>query len=126
MRQIASPQRILVVEDDVDNGQLFVDLLELSGYEVDLVSSGRAAVQAMRTKPEAFAAVILDFDLRDMSGRQVLAATDGYRANLPVVLVSANRDVPALAHELAVACFVPKPFHPDRLLAQLATCIAAT
>ena len=118
------PLRVLVVEDDPDNGQLFQDILELSGYEVQLVRTGREAIAILRDEQARPHALLLDFDLRDMTGRQVLAATAGRRNAVPILLVSASRDVAALARELDVDCVVAKPFNPEWLLARLAECVA--
>jgi two-component system, OmpR family, response regulator len=122
--QAAPVCQVLVVEDDGDNGQLFVDLLEFAGYAATLVATGWAAIDVICSRAAHFDAVILDFDLLDMTAREVLAATEGYRQHLPVLLVSANRDVPALARELAVASFVAKPFPLAQLLSRLERCIA--
>src|SRR6185369_16799769 len=64
-------RRILVVEDNPDAGAPMRDFLELSGYEVELASSGADGLEAARQfHPEV---VLCDIGLPGMDGFEVAA-----------------------------------------------------
>jgi CheY-like chemotaxis protein len=125
MDNLSPARHVLIVEDDLDTGRLFVELLESYGYAVRLVHTGREAVQAIRASEPRPQAVLLDFDLPDMTAREVLRATTTHRADLPVVLVTASGHAEQLGRDLNVYCVVAKPFAVSVLLDTLAACIAS-
>jgi CheY-like chemotaxis protein len=114
---------ILVVEDDLDNGLLFLELLRDEGYQAQHVLTGREAVQLLRDglRPRA---LILDYHLQDMTAKEVLAATAAERGRVPVLVVTASYVATAPPPELGVAWMGYKPFDLDELLQQLATALA--
>lgn len=66
------PCRLLLVDDDLCFGRATKRLLEKLGYEVQWVTTGQQAVDGYR--PAEHDAVLLDLDLPDLAGEQVLEA----------------------------------------------------
>jgi two-component system CheB/CheR fusion protein len=64
-----SSLRILVVDDDADSGDSLALLLRLSGHDVRVVDSGRAALSAVKEFRPRF--VLLDIGMPDMDGYAV-------------------------------------------------------
>jgi PAS domain S-box-containing protein len=63
---------VLIIEDNEDAGASLVDVLELLEHRVELVSTGRAGVDAACARmPDV---LICDLGLPDMDGRQVIRA----------------------------------------------------
>ena len=61
--------------------------------------------------------MVLDLRMPEMDGRALLVEVRAL-GHLPcVVLLSADREVAAAAHELRCEAFVEKPFAPEGLLA---------
>lgn len=81
--------RILVVEDNPVLARGLADLLKGSGYAVDRVADGESALEM--TASERFDLVILDLNLPNMDGIEVLRQLRT-RADGPGVLILSARD----------------------------------
>ena len=84
------PKRILIADDTRDSVRLIRNLLELSGYEVEDVASGAAALR--RVSESDFDLLLLDFDMRDIKGDRIclmLSAEERYK-ELPIVIITAH------------------------------------
>jgi CheY-like chemotaxis protein len=62
--------------------------------------------------------ILLDLMMPGISGWQVIAALKASPQTraIPVVVLSARRDLPATAQELGIVTFLAKPFDIDELL----------
>ena len=107
-------KKILVVDDEFDILTTWRLVLEMEGYEVVTASNGRSALDVARSSPPAL--VITDWMMPHMDGValvQALAASDGL-GKVPVILMSAAANAPALEHPHAQ--FRRKPLSIDDLL----------
>ncbi len=68
------PRRVLLVEDDDALRNLVTLVLEEEGYTVDSASSGTDAITLLTDTACAPDAILLDYDLVDMTAREVRAA----------------------------------------------------
>jgi DNA-binding response OmpR family regulator len=96
--------RILVVDDDADFREVLAIGLAGVGHIVLQVADGVQALAYLRARPVD--AVLLDLQMRGLSGEDFLAACrrTPRRASVPVALVSGREDVAAVADRLGVAC----------------------
>lgn len=111
-----STQSIMVVDDDHAILDMLTELLGYEGYSVRPFSLGSAALAQARADPPAL--ILLDLMMPELSGWQV---TDALRAapetrDIPIVLLSARRDLPAVASSLNVPTFLEKPFEIEDIL----------
>jgi CheY-like chemotaxis protein len=119
-------RRVLVVEDDAVVRGLLVESLRFEGYEVRAAADGAAALAVLgRWVPDL---ILLDLMMPGMDGR---AFRDGQRAlaaarEVPLVVVSASRDLARAAEALDPAAVVPKPFDLDALLSTVERCAAGS
>lgn len=107
---------ILVVEDDNAIRALLVDVLTDEGYVVRAATDGLAALVILEDwSPQL---IILDQLMPRMDGAAFRAAqrTRPAIASIPILLLSAARDLSAQATILDVAATMPKPFNLDQLL----------
>ncbi len=75
-------QRILIVDDSVDSADSMAELLSVLGHEAKPVYNGAQALEAVRSfAPDV---VLLDLEMPDMSGFEVLQALRESRAALRV------------------------------------------
>lgn len=64
------PSKVLVVEDNVPEGQSIVALLEHERFEADHVTSAEAALEALGR--QSYGCIVLDLGLQEMDGLQLL------------------------------------------------------
>jgi CheY-like chemotaxis protein len=111
---------ILVVDDLADNRFLLKAILEAEGYNVELASSGAAALaQAEAVLPKL---MLLDVMMPEMSGYEVTQRVrqSTKLASLPVVLITAYGQESAKTGKAAGANdFICKPFDFDELIKRI-------
>lgn len=80
-------QRILIVDDEEMIRLLYRKELSRGGYEVDTASSGAEAIK--KVSQGNFGVVVLDIELPDMSGLEVLQKLREIAPETPIILNSA-------------------------------------
>jgi len=80
-------KRLLVVEDEINQGPLYEQELEDDGYEVDVVNSGVEALEMV--KANSYDVVILDIGMPEMDGLETLGRLLGIDSKIPVILCTA-------------------------------------
>lgn len=111
--------RILLAEDDPQLGRATQIGLEQSGYAVDWVQSGEAAVMAARL--HQYGCVLLDLGLPDRDGMSVLAALRHSGFEGALLIVTARDQLPDRIAGLDGGAddFIIKPFDLDELTARI-------
>ena len=107
---------ILVVDDDPDILDALSEILEAEGYEVDRARHGQEALARVdRRRPDL---ILLDLMMPVMDGWEFAHALrrreDG--AQIPVVVLSADRQAGAKARVVGARGFLAKPFELNELL----------
>lgn len=113
-----APGYILVVDDDAAIREALEAVLEDEGYQVRGVANGREALALLRADAGTPALILLDLMMPVMSGWAFRAEQqdDPALASIPVVILSADRDVAAKAAALQVADSLAKPVNLTHLL----------
>ena len=115
----APKRRILVVDDEEGFRDGVADLLNMEGYAV---SVARNAVEAVSMLPDFRPEVILlDLRMPLLDGEAFLRGIRGIPASrdVPVVLISAKEELPAIASRYGAAGYLSKPFEAPQLLSLL-------
>lgn len=109
--------RILLVEDDVDIADAMTDVLTDHGHEVQKARDGKEALAllAVGVLPQL---IFLDLMMPVMDGVQFRQAQllDARLAKIPVVVLSANRNVEATSLAMGVDAWLAKPTTPQKVL----------
>jgi two-component system response regulator AtoC len=103
-------KRILVVDDEPALLQILKEHFQ-GQYEVDTASSGAAAIERfVRQRPDV---VFLDINMPGISGLEVLKLFKQSDASIPIIVVTANTEIPVAEECLKQGAFsyVPKPFN---------------
>ena len=110
--------RALIVDDDADIRELLRAILSRAGHEVVTAVDGADAVQHLAT--EHFDVVVLDVEMPEMSGLDVLQASGGLdRPRPPVVMLSGltrARDA-TRGLQAGAGVYLTKPFRREELMA---------
>ncbi|ROQ58909.1 winged helix family two component transcriptional regulator [Rathayibacter sp. PhB152] len=110
---------VLVVEDDLEMGELLVRGLTGDGYDVDLFPEGVGALNAARGTE--YAAAVLDVMLPGMSGFEICRHLRATGATLPVIMLTARDALQDRVFGLDAGAddYLAKPFHFEELSARL-------
>ncbi|MEM1076708.1 MAG: PAS domain-containing protein [Pseudomonadota bacterium] len=84
-----SGQTIIVLDDDTDVASVAAKYLEAQGAEVAICMDPRDAIEAVQDAPDAWSAIITDYDMPVMNGGDVAEKTKKANPFLPVILVTA-------------------------------------
>jgi DNA-binding response OmpR family regulator len=117
-RGIVSMSKILIVEDEISIAELEKDYLELSGFEVEIETTGdRGLERAIR---EEFDLFILDLMLPNVDGFEICRRVREMK-NTPILLVSAKKDDIDKIRGLGLGAddYMTKPFSPSELVARV-------
>jgi len=110
---------ILLVEDDERIAAFVSKGLQAEGYSCVRARDSGEALALARTEPIDL--VVLDLVLPDGSGLDVLTALRGFKAGLPVLILTALDDVSSRVRGLDAGAddYLGKPFDFDELLARI-------
>ena len=111
---------ILVVEDDRDLREALCDTLQLAGYEALGMSDGPAALALLQQQKVGL--VVTDVQMQPMDGHALLREIKVHYPHLPVLMMTAYGMIEKAVQAMRDgACnYLPKPFEPDLLLAEVA------
>ncbi|TXI12987.1 MAG: response regulator transcription factor, partial [Rhizobium sp.] len=109
--------RVLLVEDDNILGSSLKKALEKHAYGVDWMRDGASGLEA--AEHSHFAAIVLDINLPQLSGMEVLRRIRQRGNSVPVLLLTAMDSVRQKVEGLDEGAddYLVKPFDLDELLA---------
>lgn len=122
-RLAAKPATVLVVDDFATNIGALGGALESAGHRVLAALSGAHALKAAsKAKPDL---ILLDVLMPEMDGIETCRRlrADPTTADIPVIFVTANNEMPSLVEgfEAGGVDYIPKPFQVDEVLARVDT-----
>ncbi len=110
--------KVLIVEDEVAIADLEKDYLELSGFEVEIETSGEIGLS--RALSEEFDMFLLDLMLPGVDGFEICKKIREVK-NTPILMVSAKKDDIDKIRGLGLGAddYITKPFSPSELVARV-------
>ena len=110
-----SKARILIVDDEVSTREVFAELLQRWGYDVDQTADGHGALKlAAETHPDV---IISDLVMPKLDGLALVRALREEQPDTPVVIITGKGTIDAAVEAVreGVFDFVEKPLDPARL-----------
>src|SRR5438045_9108678 len=111
--------RILIVDDEESTRELFAELLQRWGYEVDQTADGHGALKiAAETHPDV---IISDLVMPKLDGLALVRALREEQPDTPVVIITGKGTIDAAVEAVREGDFdfVEQPLDPGRLKAIL-------
>jgi CheY-like chemotaxis protein len=105
-----------VVEDDPASGLLYSKFLESKGFDVMIVTDGKAAIQAVRSYPD-IRLILMDIRLPEMDGISTMKEIKKLRKHIPVIAQTAYAMVEDKNRMLKAGFdnYLSKPIKPGAL-----------
>ena len=110
---------LLLVEDNPSVARVYLEYLRRGPYDTRHCDTGGAALAALGEN--SYAAVLLDIELPDMSGMEILKWITQRRLNTAVVVITAHGSINIAVEAMreGASDFLVKPFAPERLFVTL-------
>ena len=110
-------RRILVVEDEFVNQEILKSLIG-EAYEVVPAYTGAEAMELVRTQHETLSLILLDLNLPDIQGLELLRRIreDAAFSRLPVIVMTADREAEVESLTLGAIDFIPKPYPQQKVI----------
>ena len=108
--------KILVCDDDETLCYLLKEQLIEEGFSVDTVYDGGMAIDSIKRKN--YDLLLLDLNMRDVQGEEVLKFVSDYNSSIQVVILSAQSEIKNAIEciKLGAYDFISKPYNFDELL----------
>lgn len=109
----------MIVDDNAGILQVVSTMTNmLAGVETRTFEEGRSALEAFRSDPEEFAAVITDLEMPGVNGLELCNALHQLNPGLKIILMTGNQSAidDATSQLLGFAALIYKPFSPADLL----------
>jgi DNA-binding response OmpR family regulator len=112
-------KRIMIADDDPGIVDAVEMLLEFEGYEVTSTVDGSTVLDMKDELPDL---LLLDIWMSGEDGRDICRKLKSINStkNIPVIMISASRDIKASAMAAGADDFLAKPFEMDELLKKIA------
>src|SRR5437762_2723528 len=112
-------KRVLIIDDDMDMCTLLSRFLSRNGYETGVAYSGQKGLT--RFEEESFDAVLCDFRLGNMDGKEVLMSVKKINPDAIVLIITGYSDIKTAIDVIKQGDFdyITKPLIPDEVLSVL-------
>ncbi len=112
-------EKILVVDDDNDLREFTISCLEEEGFRTIPAIDGKDAIEKSSTP--GLDLILLDLNLPDMDGEDILQAIKAQNKLLPIIVLSGKKSSSSKVLTLGLGAddYVTKPFCEDELIARI-------
>ncbi|QPC42170.1 sigma-54-dependent Fis family transcriptional regulator [Kaustia mangrovi] len=111
-------QVILIVDDDPAQRRILESMIRRFGYETLAGDSGQSAIDILAgPQGKDVALLILDLEMPDIDGMEVLAYLSAHRKELPVIIQTVHGSIETVVKAMRAGAddFVAKPVNPERV-----------
>lgn len=114
--------KILLLEDNKKLNSTIIKRLEIKGYEIDGFTDGQDAYDAISDGYNCF---ILDINVPNVDGIEILKRIRKYYKEVPVIIISATVELDIIKESYDFGCndYIKKPFFIDELEIKIKNCV---
>lgn len=111
--------KILWADDEIDLLKPHILFLKAKGYEVDTVSNGVDALEALQQ--EHYSLILLDENMPGLSGLETLSRINQLHPDLPVIMITKSEEENIMNQAIGnqIADYLIKPVNPNQILLSL-------
>ncbi len=111
-------KRILIADDDQSILEVMQLILEDEGYEVATSVDGEDIYKMKGDFPDV---LLLDIRMSGIDGRDICKYVKSHilKKDIPVIIISANKDTEQIARKVGADDFLTKPFEIDDLIGKV-------
>jgi len=108
-------KRVYVADDDPAILEIITMILEDEGFDVETSTDGRSIQDGLENTPDL---VLLDIRMSGSDGGEICKKlkSKSETQTIPIILVSANKDITAIAKNCFANDILPKPFEINDLI----------
>ncbi|MCO5936286.1 response regulator [Mucilaginibacter sp. RB4R14] len=112
------PKKIMIADDDPGIVDAIEMMLEFEGYSVTTTVDGATVLDMKEELPDL---LLLDIWMSGEDGRDICRKlkSETLTKNIPVIIISASRDIASSAMAAGADDFLAKPFEMDVLLQKI-------
>jgi two-component system, NtrC family, nitrogen regulation response regulator NtrX len=112
----SNSKKILIVDDDLEMGEILADILDYSGYKVQWIGSGAEALELIQKSN--FNVILLDLLLPDVNGIDILKNIFQIKPETIVIMISGHGTIrnAIKAVRLGAYDWLEKPLEHERVL----------
>src|SRR5258706_15708896 len=106
-------KKILIIDDDVDLCTLLGRYLSKKGFEIEIAHTGNKGIT--RFSEKKFDAVICDYRLGDMDGKQLIASLKELNPAIKLLVITGYSDIKTAVEVIKLGAYdyITKPLIPD-------------
>ncbi len=108
-------QKILWADDEIDLLKPHILFLKTKGYDIDTVSNGRDALDALDREP--YALVLLDENMPGLSGLETLSRINQTHPEVKVIMITKSEEENIMNQAIGnqIADYLIKPVNPNQI-----------
>ncbi|MCX7678291.1 MAG: response regulator [Spirochaetes bacterium] len=115
--------KILIVEDEQNQRELYSMVLQEEGYEVDQASNGKEAVE--KVKANKYDLVVLDIRMPEMDGIEALGKILSRDKKIPIIIYTAYSNYKSNFMTWTADAYITKSSNLNELKEKIAELLAA-
>lgn len=114
-------EKLLLVEDENDLGNVVKQYLEVMDFEVDWCKTGRTALEHFKKHAPSFQLVIIDIRLPEMDGFELAEHIVEFNGDIPFLFLTARNEKKDKLYGLKIGAddYITKPFDIDELVLRI-------
>ncbi|MCC5874145.1 MAG: response regulator [Gammaproteobacteria bacterium] len=120
-----TPGRVLIVDDDPGHAHSLAGILKSAGHRVETAPDGAAAVAMLPGRPD-IELLLLDLNMPEVDGYDVLEAAGAMKVPPCIIVISGERSEDMMRRLLRLGAFdyLRKPYRPEDLLHSIASALS--